>query len=120
MPDQPSLLQAMPSKREKRDKSRKEDKNTANKKKRAAAKRFKGSPSALSPSHLPEVALDLHVVFDAAVDVLSEELMGDNPAGAASALALGELTRVVQVVVCSPSLLSPFPLSFFLSLSPLV
>ena len=86
----------------------------------ADAKRAKGSPSALSPSHLPEVALDLHVVFDAAVDVLSEELMGDNPAGAASALALGELTRVVQVVVCSPSLLSPFPLSFFLSLSPLV
>lgn len=63
MPDQPSLLQAMPSKREKRDKSWKEDKNTANKKKRAAAKRFKGSPSALSPSHLPEVALDLYVVF---------------------------------------------------------
>ena len=29
----------------------------------ADAKRAKGSPSALSPSHLPEVALDLYVVF---------------------------------------------------------
>ena len=91
MPDQPSLLQAMPSKREKRDKSRKEDKNTANKKRRAAAKRFKGSPSALSPSHLPEVALDLYVVFDAADDVPGgKQPLGDHPADAASASPLGE------------------------------
>jgi hypothetical protein len=54
----------------------------------ADAKRAKGSPSALSPSHLPEVALDLHVVFGSADDVSSgDEPMGDHDhtADAASA-----------------------------------
>ena len=52
----------------------------------ADAKYAKGSPSPLFPSHLPEVALDLHVVFGAADDVPSgEEPMGDDPADAASA-----------------------------------
>merc|ERR1711865_769656 len=45
-----AFSKAMPSKREKRDKSRKEDKNTANKKRRAAAKRFKADvPSGEEP-----------------------------------------------------------------------
>ena len=82
----------------------------------SVAKRAKGSPSALSHSHLPEVLscplpiqlpfahVNNHVVFDAADDVLSEELMGGNSGNTGSALALGELPRVVQVVVCSPSL----------------
>jgi len=65
-----AFSKAMPSKREKRDKSRKEDKNTANKKRRAAAKRFKA-------------------------DVPSgEEPMRDiNPADAASASPLGPMAE---------------------------
>ena len=97
MPDQPSLLQAMPSKREKRDKSWKEDKNTANKKKRAAAKRFKGSPS---PPPTCRKSLSTYMLRSVgAADVPSgEEPMRDiNPADAASASPLGELPQVVQV-----------------------
>ena len=67
----------------------------------ADAKRAKGSPSALSPSHLPEVALDLHVVFGSADDVSSgDEPMGDHDhtADAASAPP-GELSRVLLAIV---------------------
>ena len=61
-------------------------------------KTIQRSPSALSPFHLSEVALDLHVVFGAVDDVSSgDEPMGDRPADAASASPLGELPRVTQI-----------------------
>ena len=54
-------------------------------------------PGVCPPSHPPSPFLDLCYVNAAAGDVLSgEEPMGDNLADAASALPLGELSRVVQ------------------------
>ena len=99
MPDQPSLLQAMPSKREKRDKSWKEDKNTANKKKRAAANDSEVPPLPSPPPTCRKSLSTYMLCSVGAADVPSgEEPMRDiNPADAASASPLGELPQVVQV-----------------------
>ena len=60
---------------------------------------------ALSPFSCPSHTLTIMLCLtQRMMIVLSEELMGGNSGNTGSALALGELPRVVQVVVCSPSL----------------